>query len=483
MKYAIITTLAIVLVVSCNNTFVTEEDTTVSSYSTENTVGLILNSADSFDGYTLFAPMFYTETYLIDNCGKMVTSWSSDYKPGLSAYLLENGDLLRTGNTNNNVFTGGGSGGIIEQINPNNETVWSYEISDNSQCQHHDIEPLSNGNILVIIWELKTTAESIQAGRNPNNIGSAIYSEKIIEINPTTNNIVWEWHAWDHLVQEYDESKNNYGTVSEHPELIDINYYSGRSTNEDWLHINSVNYNEDLDQIVLSVHNFSEIWIIDHSTSTIEASSHSGGNSGRGGDLLYRWGNPQTYDLGASSDQFFFAQHDARWIESDCPDAGKIMIYNNGRNRPEGDYSTIDIIEPFIENSEYSKASNGTFLPEQLSWQYLAETPTDFYSASISGAEQLSNGNILICEGESGNFFEVASDMNTVWQYINPVSNYGPINQGEEPGGTPQDGNPNNVFRIKRYTSDYAGLSFYDLIGGEPIELNSTDYQCSTEWE
>ena len=58
-----------------------------------------------------------------------------------------------------------------------------------------------------------------------------------------------------------------------------------------------------LDQIVLSNHNLSEIWIIDHSTTTLEAASHSGGNSGKGGDLLYRWGNPQAYDQGTGADQ------------------------------------------------------------------------------------------------------------------------------------------------------------------------------------
>jgi hypothetical protein len=38
------------------------------------------------------------------------------------------------------------------------------------------------------------------------------------------------------------------------------------------------------------------LWVIDHQTTTAQAASHTGGRYNKGGDLLYRWGNPQTYD-------------------------------------------------------------------------------------------------------------------------------------------------------------------------------------------
>src|SRR5207248_2769403 len=41
---------------------------------------------------------------------------------------------------------------------------------------------------------------------------------------PHGGEIVWEWHAWDHLIQEFDPQKANYGVVADHPERVDINF-------------------------------------------------------------------------------------------------------------------------------------------------------------------------------------------------------------------------------------------------------------------
>ena len=76
-----------------------------------------------------------------------------------------------------------------------------------------------------------------------------------------------------------------------------------------------------------------EIYIIDHSTTTLEASEHSGGNSGMGGDILYRWGNPEAYRAGTNNDQKLFGQHDVQWIESNRPNSGELIVFNNGNGR------------------------------------------------------------------------------------------------------------------------------------------------------
>ena len=441
----------------------------------EQTVGLFLNTPAAAPGYTLFAPMSYNVTYLIDNNGELVQSWSSEYRPGLSVYILENGDLLRTRIIQGQLFQTGGHGGGVEIIDWDGNLVWEFDYFSDQYWQHHDIESLPNGNVLLIAWEHKADASAIANGRNPNMLAGSqqpfgFWPDHIIEVNPESNSIAWEWHVWDHLIQDYDSSKVNYGVVSDHPELVNLNYPSGPITNGDWLHINAVDYNAELDQIILSVHHFGEIWIIDHSTTTIEAASHTGGNSGKGGDLLYRWGNPQAYIGGNSNERIFFGQHDARWIE----DGSQVMVFNNGSGRPGGSYSSIDVItQPIGEDNLYMLDSNGIYEPDTLSWQYTATPLGDLFAANISGAHRLENGNTLICDGPRGHYFEVDSAGSLVWDYVNPVVNTGPLYQGQEipTQGSAQNSTLNRTFRVHRYPTDYLGFAGHNLEPTGPIEL------------
>lgn len=269
----------------------------------EQTIGLFLNTPQAYDGYTLFSPSASNTTYLIDNCGEKVHSWTSTTTPGNVAYLLDNGILLRTGRTYNTYFTAGGNGGLIQMLDWESNLIWEYSISDSNKCQHHDIEALPNGNILALVWVTHTQEEAIQAGREFSLI--ELWSEKLIEIKPDLINgggeVVWEWDTWDHYVQDFSEEKDNYGDVT-NPRKINLNYSTLGFYSVDWLHFNSVNYNPRLDQIMLSNFNFGEVIIIDHSTTTEEAKTGSGGNSGYGGDILYRWGNPMAYGQGTVDD-------------------------------------------------------------------------------------------------------------------------------------------------------------------------------------
>ncbi len=370
-------------------------------------------------GQFLYSPMWSTTTYLRYPDGSLNHSWSSSFFPGIAVWWLGDGTLLRTIRTGSGGGAGG-SGGGVQIVQWDGTIVWDFRYNSGGVLSHHDAKTLPNGNILLIAWETKTRTEAIAAGRNPSYVSSSgLWPDHVIEVQPTgptSGEIVWEWHVWDHLIQDFDSSKDNYGVVGDHPELIDVNYAT--STMQDWMHTNSVDYNAEFDQILISVHNFNEIWIIDHSTTTEEAASHEGGQYGHGGDLLYRWGNPMTYDAGTTTDRKLFNQHDASWIDEGCPGAGDILVFNNGANRPGTHYSTVDeITTPVNENGEYYLEPGTAYGPENQTWMYIANPPTSFYASFISGAWRLTDGNTLITNGESGKIFEVTPDGSIVWQY------------------------------------------------------------------
>lgn len=430
------------------------------------TVGLIQqDTGTTEDGYMLFMPLSTATSYLTDKCGKVVHTWNSAYKPGNSGYLLQDGVLLRAGISVNSGFGNvKGTGGIIQKIDWDGNVLWSYLLSDSMYQQHHDIKPMPNGHILALAWEKKTPQQATDAGRNPVLSGPSIWSEAIFELEPVgTNqaNIVWEWHMWDHLVQDYDNTKPNYGTVSNNPGLLNLNY-TPKGQKEDWLHANAIDYNPALDQVLINSPYTNEFYIIDHSTTTAEAASHNGGIRGKGGDFLYRWGNPYVYGHGTVADQKLFFQHTTHWIPPGFPYENQIMIFNNGQKRPGGSYSTVDIINPAINTGGiYDTAL--PYGPSGYTWSYNQGNPNNLYSDNVSGAQQLKNGNVTICVGNSGQFIEVNPNKQMVWKYINPESDNGIIPQGATPS-------LNSVFRTEFIPASYPGLAGHTLVPGNTIE-------------
>ncbi len=437
------------------------------------TVGLIYCNDGIQPGYTLFSPMASETSYLIDQYGREVHSWTSPggYS-GLSSYLLEDGDLLRPVNLGNNQpgeFSAGGSMGGFERISWDGDLEWFWTYSSETYRSHHDIEPLPNGNILIIAWEYKNASQAEEKGKilgdtSSRTIGTtSVWPDKVIEVKPVgidDAEIVWEWSFWDHTIQDIDDTKDNFGVISDHPELIDINF---GGVGQNWLHCNGIDYNHLLDQIALSCRNTNEIYIIDHSTTSQEAAGHTGGNSGMGGDILYRYGNPESYDRGNSSDRLLFAQHDARWIEDGYPDGGKLMIFNNGNGRNIS-YSSVDVITLPINGSKYFIENNQNFGPTNLSWTW--DIGTDMYSPIISGSTRLSNGNTLITFGVEGTFIEVDYSGNIVWKYISPVNNHGIMNQGD----SIYEANGNKVFKITRHDGNHPALKGRELVPIDYIE-------------
>ena len=436
------------------------------------TVGVVEYGENVEPGYIIFSPLSNDDTYIIDECGQVINHWETNGVPGMMGKLDVEGNLIfgrRSGTVN---FSGGGIGGILESFTWEGDLIFRYDINKADFHKHHDFEMLPNGNILVLGWGLISPEEAEEKGRITSS-PSGIYTERIREIKPIDQDsfeVIWEWDVFDHLIQDVSDTLVNYGEPIDFPEKIDINYTNGASQAvADWLHCNSLDYNPQLDQIILNCRNFAEFWIIDHSTTTEEAKTGEGGNSGMGGDILYRWGNPEAYGAGDASEQVFYGQHDSHWIKEGLPGEGNVLVFNNGPNRPGGNYTTIEEVELPYDGFNYTL--NGTkYAPQASSIVYGEQNgPQTFFSQRISGSQRLSNGNTIICIGNSGRFLEVNQNQGIEWRYENPSGSF-----ISEQGDPPQTSS-NSVFQLIKYTPDFVGFDDKDLTPGEKIEINPTD--------
>jgi hypothetical protein len=463
----------------------------------------VAGAEEPYAGQTLISLMNQSGSYLIDLDGTITRIWHGSATPASMAYLLDDGSILRPCKDPTGAFNGGGAGGRIQRIDADDTVIWDYYFSTSDHQQHHDIQPLPNGNLLLIAWEAKTAQEASNAGRQ--SASRPMWPTLIVEVEPvgaSVGNIVWEWHAWDHLVQDVYPEKPNYGVVADHPELIDINY--GSAIWGDWIHANAIDYNEQLDQIVFSSRQFNEFYVIDHSTTTEEAAGHTGGNSGMGGDILYRWGNPQVYGRGTAGDQYFSVVHGVNWIDAGLPGEGNILAFNNG-DRPgyANDYSTVaEIVPPVGEYGNYSIEAGQAFGPSAPIWTYGG--PGVFYGGPTQGgAYRMPNGNTIICSARDRHLFEVTGSGETVWEYYDPYGSVGRADRywtgitgivdtqtdAVETGRLTARPNPFSCFSVLSFTApteSHVDIRVVDLSGREVSVLADADIPAGElviEWD
>jgi hypothetical protein len=455
--------------------------------------GLQLNDARAYQGYTLLAPITSHQTYLLDMEGHTVHTWTCNCEPALGASLLENGHLLRAGQLpkDQHPYTHSGGGGRVQEFTWEGEVVWDFKYVSDRRLPHHDVLKLPNGNVLMVVCERMTAAEVVALGRNPSTVTEGyLMGDTVVEIKPTgktTGEVVWQWRIWDHLVQEHDPARPNHARVSEHPELVDLNYhgagvaalsaqgpaldklrglgYVGSATNAgqngiqkgDWTHTNSIAYNSELDQVALTILGFQEIWIIDHSTTTAEAATHKGGKYGKGGDLLYRWGNPATYRV-SNAPPRLYAPHNAHWIAKGLQGEGHMLVFNNGGGRLGGEYSSVEeLVLPLNKDGIYDRVPGKAFGPSTPTWICAGNSNTKFYSPTFSGSQRLPNGNTFLCVGLGGTLLEVTPQGEAVWRFVHSDIPPPPPGASLPPELLSKLGTP--LFRSERYGYDYPGVA------------------------
>ncbi|WP_422105007.1 aryl-sulfate sulfotransferase [Winogradskyella sp.] len=409
----------------------------------QETLGLILDDANAVksDGYTLFNPRSDDRVFLIDNCGEVMRQWDFSGRKSVSSYILENGNILQSSRFDADIRDW------------DNNILWGINYQDTFGFEiHHDIEPLPNGNFLVLVRDIYTNTEMFAEGLDTSYILDTLVLERILEIQPVGTDsaqIVWEWKLFDHLVQNFDNTKPNFGVVADNPQLLDMNFDNGNASN--LIHANALDYNEDLDQLAFSSRSLSEVFVIDHSTTTVEAASHTGGTYGKGGDFLWRWGNPEVYDQGTAADRKLGRQHDIKWI-TEGPTQGMMSVFSNDGYGNDFFASSIHILDQSDTNGVYSMDS-GKFLPQDYFWSWDGVIMGEvMHAAAQSGLQILSNGNALINESDIGRLTEVDPAGNILWVYRIPVGNDLDFDQFSQPEG-------NGAFRAHRYPSNYVGFN------------------------
>ena len=334
---------------------------------------------------------------VINKQGEIVTEYEFENALGNDIEMLPNGEFLGMFKPNNRKdFSFGGSGGILRCVTSDQQTLWEYEIASETELAHHDLELLPNGNVLTIVWEEITTEQAKTLGAQTEH---PIYTEKLIEINPDNNEIVWQWRSVEHLVQDIDQTVSTFGSIRENPRKININYNSDMD-NGDWMHANGITYDHTRDLIFMTVNFYDEIWVIDRSTTTQQAASGEGGNYGVGGDLVYRFGNPAAY--GSETPSIFNRVHHPNFSNDSHT---QMLFYSNGIDVEQSTVFELQLPETLGIDEQNEN------LPSEV-WRF---TDPELFHRIVSGAVKLPNGNVLICEGNFG-FWEVTPSGQVVWK-------------------------------------------------------------------
>ncbi len=456
------------------------------------------NSSKAYNGYTLFGTR--GTSYLIDMEGHVIHTWPL----GTNPRFTEAGTLLDAVGGNPS------SQNTWKELDWNGNTVWQYTETRSNYHGHHDFAKIFNPKLgdstfIYIANKDLTSAQCLAAGCDATNTYTNPQMDAIVEVD-RQGNIIWEWCFFDHVVQDLYPSLPTYGVIANTPGKIDLNI-RGNSVKSDWMHCNSLDYNQTLDLIVInSVHG--EFYVIDHGNTFIanQPANSIALAAGSGGDFKYRFGDPAKYDKGdppsvldnwekaTAGHKQLGGSHDIQWIKSGLPGAGNFLIFNNAENLFElTPQSYIVEINPYLnaagvntgnfvnppdagynvvntpDNNLMKEKKN---VSKQIVWKYSSKNNTSFYSTIGSSAQRLPNGNTLVCSMNDGHFFEVAPlDTSIVWEYINPMTREG-IKKVKV------DNYPtyNGVFRAYRYTNTHPALNGQILTPGNTMTGATPNY-------
>ena len=456
------------------------------------------DNARTYAGYTLFGTRGMT--YLIDFEGHVIHTWNIGTNPRFTGdgVLL---DAVGGNPSNQNTW---------RELDWAGNVKWQYTESRSSYHGHHDFTKIYNPKLgdstfLYIANKDLTAQQCLDAGCDPQYSYTGSQMDAIVEVN-RQGTVIWEWWFFDHVVQDMFPAKSTYGIIANTPGRINLNI-RGNHVKSDWMHCNSLDYNETLDLVVVnSVHG--EFYVIDHGNTFIanQPANSIALAATTAGDFKYRFGDPAKYNRGdppsvldnwekaTAGNKQLGGSHDIQWIKTGLQGAGNFMVFDNAQNLfeltpqsyiieinpylnaagvntgqfvnpPDAGYNVVGSPDPNLmkENKNVSK---------QIVWKYSSKNNTSFFSTIGSSAQRLPNGNTLICAMNDGHFFEVhPADTSIVWEYTNPMTRDGikKIKVDNYP-------TYNGVFRAYRYAATDPGLVGHDLTPGATMTGDPPSY-------
>ncbi len=455
--------------------------------------------AGAYDGYTFFG--VGGKTYLLDMEGRVVHTWPI----GTNPHLQDDGSILDAATDDPSGFGG------FKRVGWDGSTLWSYTETRSTYHPHHDFTRIYNPKlkaytVLYIANKDLTYAQLVAAGADPAKTPSTgAQMDAIVEVD-ASGTIVWEWCFFDHMVQDLDATKSNYvgtgKTVADFPHRLNINL-AGHLLKGDWLHCNSLDYNQSLDQIVVnSVQG--EFYVVDHGNTFVAGSPAASIAlaATSAGDFLYRFGDPARYaqgtkpqvlddwTLSTTGNKQLGGAHDIQWIEAGLPGAEHFLVFNNAEYLSEHtSHSSVVEINPHLDASgndtgsyvnppdagyttvAYPAVTDNTprLISKQVVWTHVSKGNLTLFSTIGSSAQRLPNGNTLICADTDGYVMEITPAGKTVWDYIVPVLR-GSI------ALVLGDRLPmvNSIFRAFRYPATHPALAGRTLTPGATIAGRTT---------
>jgi hypothetical protein len=85
-----------------------------------------------------------------------------------SSYFLPNRHFLRTVKYSGNLLDGAAMYGMEQDYDWNGNLTRQFIYSTANSCRHNDIHLMQNGNVLLIVYEVKTPAQVVAAGCSQN---------------------------------------------------------------------------------------------------------------------------------------------------------------------------------------------------------------------------------------------------------------------------------------------------------------------------